>query len=199
VIPGTKNTISDVQWLTRTGIAEKLKGMKGKVPILGLCGGYQMMGTDLTDDEGIEGNGPSRLKGLGFFNNTTTWKGYRKSVRQSRGTLIRTGEDIHGYEIHMGESDVNEKPLFKLQEFKGERDEGSFREGEKLFGTYLHGVFDAPAFRRFFLSFVLGNTTEVKNVDHSEMIESEIQKLADSFVASMDMEMFKRLFTEEKQ
>ena len=199
VIPGTKNTISDVQWLTKTGIAAKLKEMKGNIPILGLCGGYQMMGTDLIDDEGIEGNGSSRLKGLGFFNNRTTWKGYRKSVRQSCGTLIETGEDIHGYEIHMGESEVNERPLFKLREFKGERNEGSFIENEKLFGTYLHGVFDAPAFRRFFLSFVSGNKTEIKNIDHSEMIESEIQKLADSFVTSVDMDLFNRLFVKEEK
>lgn len=196
VIPGTKNTIADMQWMRSSGMADAILKRKGKVPIAGICGGYQMMGRLLVDKNGIENGAPAEVEGLGLFNNVTRWDGYTKNVRQTCGTLLPVGGDVFGYEIHMGETDVSEDPLFKIDEFKGSRMEGSLNEKEMLFGTYMHGVFDKPAFRRYFLSFagVSGNGSKVK--DYSDKVEENIQKLADGFKNSMDMEAFVKIFME---
>lgn len=197
IIPGTKNTISDLQWLKETGMAERILNFKGKIPILGICGGYQMMGSKLTDSKGLEGDVPSETDGLGLFNNITEWEEYRKSVRQVTGRLLANGGEVRGYEIHMGETVVDSEPLFEIDEFKGTRKEGSSDTDNMLFGTYLHGVFDAPSFRRYFLSFASSSPdSEQEPEDYSEKVEHNIQKLADVFRSSMDMDLFKRLFME---
>ncbi|MDD2410089.1 MAG: cobyric acid synthase [Candidatus Methanomethylophilaceae archaeon] len=188
VLPGTKNTISDLEWMRENGMAAKIVSMKGKVPIIGLCGGYQMMGSRLSDPNGIEGGRPSETDGLGLFNNATRWEVYDKCVRQVRGKTIATGGDVTGYEIHMGETDVKERPLFSLERFPGRVDEGSLREDEMLFGTYLHGVFDTQDFRRYFLSFVKGGTPVAESVDYQEYVDLNLDKLADVFEEALDME-----------
>jgi adenosylcobyric acid synthase len=188
VLPGTKNTISDLEWMKENGIAAKISSMKGKVPIIGLCGGYQMMGSKLSDPNGIEGGRPSETDGLGFFDNITRWEVYDKCVRQARGEIMATGGGVTGYEIHMGETDVKEKPLFSLERFPGNVDEGSLREDEMLFGTYLHGVFDTQDFRRYFLSFVKGGRPVADSVDYQEYVDINLDKLADVFEEALDMD-----------
>jgi adenosylcobyric acid synthase len=196
IIPGTKNTISDLIWLKEKGLDRAIKGMKGKVPILGLCGGYQMMGRSLEDPNGLEGPYPGTFEGLGLFDNVTRWDEYKKRTIQDEGILIKTGEPVTGYEIHMGNSEVNEDPLFKIERFTGDEAEGSIREDEMLFGTYLHGVLEKPSFRRFFLSFV----KEGKDVlsasppkDYDDLIEENIERLAVSFEENMDMERIMKI------
>lgn len=201
IIPGTKNTTSDLQWMRDTGMDEAILDMKGKVPILGICGGYQMMGKSLEDPNGIENTKVGSTEGLGLFDNITRWEEYRKKVVQDEGTLISTGEPITGYEIHMGMSEVNEEPLFIISKFTGDEKEGSFRENEMLFGTYLHGIFEKPAFRRFFLSFIKGkgkNADPSVTKDYDDLIEENIERLATEFEKSMDMEMFMKILEDSE-
>ena len=191
ILPGTKNTIDDLLWMKQTGMYEAIISQKGKIPILGICGGYQMMGKVLRDPLGLEGKIPSVVDGLGLFDNTTEWQEYKKKVIQDRGTLISTGELVTGYEIHMGMSEIKEKPIFKIERFNEVEEEGSFREDEKLFGTYLHGVFERPSFRRFFLSFVKHEERDIEigePRDYDDLIEENIEKLAASFEDGIDME-----------
>jgi len=191
ILPGTKNTIDDLLWMKQTGMDEAIISQKGKIPILGICGGYQMMGKVLRDPLGLEGKIPSVVDGLGLFDNTTEWQEYKKKVIQDRGTLISTGELVTGYEIHMGMSEIKEKPIFKIERFNEVEEEGSFREDEKLFGTYLHGVFERPSFRRFFLSFVKHEERDIEigePRDYDDLIEENIEKLAASFEDGIDME-----------
>lgn len=197
IIPGTKNTISDLKWMDSSGISDVIRGMVGKVPILGICGGYQMMGSVLKDPNGIEGNGPSETAGLGIFDDVTTWDGYTKNVRQVKGTLIPSDGEIRGYEIHMGETVVNSSPLFRIDDFKGGHDEGSADPERMVFGTYLHGVFGTPPFRRYFLSFISDDFDHVEMKDQSERIEENLIKLANAFRDSVDMDAFRRIFMED--
>lgn len=194
ILPGTKNTMDDLEWMESTGISDALAGYRGKVPILGICGGYQMMGTTLSDVCGIEGTGPRTAKGLGFFNNTTEWNEYRKTAIRDSGRIAETGGLVTGYEIHMGQSTVGEEPLFSLDRRNGAEGEGSFRRDELLFGTYLHGVFDKPSFREFFLSFAdTGDREPVfSGKDYDDVIEDSIERLASAFEENMDMKAFLR-------
>lgn len=193
VLPGTKNTVSDKLWMDGRGITDAIRGLRGKVPIVGICGGYQMMGMTLDDSKGIEGGVPRVLEGLGLFDNITVFDEYKKRVVKSEGHMLTgDGGPITGYELHMGMSDVREEPLFVIENRfdTGPQDEGSVREDEMLFGTYLHGVFDRPSFRRYFLSFVKhdGRPVDTRDTrDYDDIIEENIVKLAEVFEENMDV------------
>jgi len=190
IIPGTKNTIADMNWLRSSGMADAILSFKGRIPILGICGGYQIMGSKLIDRNGYEDPSASEIDGLGLFDGTTEWKNEGKIVKQVFAKLIPTDGPIVGYEIHAAESNMNAPPLLKF-DFSDKTD-GSFIESEMLFGTYAHGIFEKPVFRKFFLSFA-GNVSE-GDEDYSEKLERNIQKLADAFKSSIDMELFKKVF-----
>jgi len=190
IIPGTKNTVGDLMWMRERGLDKAVLEQKGKIPILGLCGGYQMMGRSLEDPHGIEGTVPGTYDGLGLFDNVTRWPEYKKKTIQDDGVLIKTSEPVTGYEIHMGISEVNEEPLFRIERLSGDETEGSVREKDMLFGTYLHGILEKPSFRRYFLSFVKGgmdvlSSTEPK--DYDALIEENIEKLASAFESNADI------------
>lgn len=193
VLPGTKNTVSDMLWMEEKGIADRIRALRGRVPIAGICGGYQMMGSVLDDSQGIEGGVPRTLPGLGFFDMTTHFGEYKKRVVNSEGRmLIGDGGCITGYELHMGMSDVNEEPLFEIENFfdKGPVTDGAVREDEKLYGTYLHGIFDKKPFRSYFLSQIVhdGTRFDASDVrDYDDIMEENLEKLADVFEENMDM------------
>ena len=190
VLPGTKSTTSDLEWLRRTGIADRILSLKGKVPIIGICGGYQMMGRTLRDPFGTEG-GPRETEGLGLFDMETEWPGSGKKTERFEGTYIPTGDLITGYEIHSGISKSSEAPMIKAQS----RTEGSIRSDEMLFGTYVHGLFDKPGFRRHFLS-KAGCVLSEGIVDHDDHVENNIDKLAHGVMEAIDKEIFDRIFGE---
>ncbi|MCQ2084578.1 MAG: cobyric acid synthase [archaeon] len=204
VIPGTKNTVDDYKWLVSTGIADAIKSMKGKVPILGICGGYQMMGAEIRDPKGIEGKVPGNYKGLGLFNNISYFEEYDKRIIRDKAELVTGEGEVEGYEIHMGMSDVKEKPLFNITNFgrKGEV-EGSFREDEMIYGTYIHGVLDKPAFRKKFLSLVKVRGEKpaegMQTVDdYDKFVDQNLDKLADVFEKGLDMKAFMKIMGVEE-
>ena len=193
VLPGTKNTVADMLWMNEKGISDGIRKLWKKVPIVGICGGYQMMGKILDDSKGLEAGVPRIMDGLGFFDNTTVFGEYKKRVIQSEGhMLVGDGGPITGYELHMGMSDVREKPLFVIENRfdQGPQEEGSYRIDDLTFGTYLHGIFDRPAFRKYFLSFVKhdGKPVDTRDTrDYDEIIEDNIVKLAKVFEENMDI------------
>ncbi|MFQ6136933.1 MAG: cobyric acid synthase [Candidatus Hydrothermarchaeales archaeon] len=158
IIPGTKNTIEDLHWLKERGFEERIKSMYGKVPIIGICGGYQMLGNRIIDD-GIEGCS-EEVEGLGLLDVETKFSSYKKTTKQARGRILadhgilegRKGLEIGGYEIHMGDTTLGEgaQPVFEVNG-KGE---GAIDQSGLVLGTYLHGIFDASAFRRSLIGYL---------------------------------------------
>ena len=162
---------------------------------LDICGGYQMMGSRLEDPEGLEGGVPGTVvEGLGFFDNVTRFGEYSKRiVNNTAELLVGDGGEVTGYELHMGMTDVGERPLLRLDNrfTGGPAEEGSVREDEMLFGTYQHGIFDKMPFRRYFLSFVShdGERPDISDVrDYDDIIDENLDKLADVFEENMDMD-----------
>jgi adenosylcobyric acid synthase len=151
IIPGTKNTVEDLLWMRERRIDEGVKAYQGKVPIIGICGGYQMLGKKILD-ENIEGSG--EVEGLGLLDVETRFKGYSKTTKRVKGKVVASrgifegleGEKIRGYEIHMGDTLLGKdaEPVFDL----GGRHEGAMDSSGLVFGTYLHGIFDSPALRK---------------------------------------------------
>ncbi len=139
IIPGTKNTIDDLHWLKTTGLYHALLNLhKQGAVIIGICGGYQMLGDLLMDPQGIEGSG-SIEKGLGLLGIETTFMANKKTVQIS-GTIMSTKEEVSGYEIHLGRSELKQgtKPFISLQDG---RLDGAVSADGKVYGTYLHGIF----------------------------------------------------------
>jgi adenosylcobyric acid synthase len=139
ILPGTKNTMSDTAWLHRRGLAEKIKALAADgTPILGVCGGYQMLGSALHDPEGVEEKGS--LEGLGLLPCETVFVQEklrrRTDARCSEGPFA--GAALHGYEIHMGRTKRLGGTPFCVT---AEGEEEGTAEG-CIFGTYLHGLFD---------------------------------------------------------
>ena len=194
IIPGTKDTMDGIRWMRSAGMDRAVKEMKGKVPIIGICGGYQLMCGTLSDPEGIEGGAASATDGLGLFDATTQWTRNGGKRSKVKGTFAVAGGEIQGYEIHAGETLTYEKPLFVLRQNDGTVNEGSARPADKLFGTYVHGLFDEPPFRRYILK-MTGRYVPSKysDISYDKILDGTLDELADVFERSLDMEKFDRI------
>ena len=137
LLPGTKSTLSDLAWLRETGLAERIITLaKEGTPVLGICGGFQMLGTEISDPEGVEAGSPASAPGLGLLPVETVFA--REKVQRRASGVFAGAEGLFsclnglpwtGYELHNGRSATEPPPL-------------TARGG--VCGTYLHGLFDAP-------------------------------------------------------
>jgi adenosylcobyric acid synthase len=137
ILPGSKNTRGDLRWLRETGWERELKAFEGR--IVGICGGYQALGRSVADPGGVEGEA-GETAGLGLLD-VDTVMGTRKRVGGSSGRL-HLGPEVQGYEIHVGRTPAGERPAVLLAD--GSPD-GAVSEDGRVWGCYLHGVFDEPA------------------------------------------------------
>ena len=181
--------------LNARGIKTSRGGQWGRNSFHALLTNERYTGVYIYGDIRIEGGVPGTvMDGLGFFDNTARWGAYEKRIANCTGRmLVGEGGEVTGYELHMGMSEVNEKPLFEIGDRfdSGPQPEGSVREDEMLFGTYLHGIFDRKPFRKYFLSFVSHDGRRVDTADtrdYDEIMEENIDKLADVFEANMDVD-----------
>jgi adenosylcobyric acid synthase len=158
IIPGTKTTIADLDWLRATGLADAVVGLASAgVPLLGICGGYQMLGLTIRDPHGSESD-RREAPGLGLVPIETTFATTKRTVRvrgellASRGPLAGArGSQVVAYEIHMGRTNSFDAvhPLVAIEDRSGEPvmevDGCVYRDGQVM-GTYLHGLLenDAP-------------------------------------------------------
>lgn len=156
ILPGSKNTLGDLLWLQDTAFAHGiLQAQRQGVPVLGICGGYQMLGDMLIDE--VE-SGLGTLPGLGLLNTVTRFAPH-KTTTQATATLAdalpgwlaaASGMALRGYEIHMGETTLLDgvRPLMQLCKNGQYTADGAVSDNGQVFGTYLHGLFDSDAFTR---------------------------------------------------
>lgn len=162
IIPGSKNTLEDLDQLKRTGLADAFIAFyKSGGTVVGLCGGYQMLGVKVKDPHGVE-SGLKEVAGLGLLEMETEMF-LEKITSQVEATLAPgaalEGFDasrLYGYEIHMGRSISlgASKPLFRILRRDGaaeEANDGLTQPDGRAWGTYIHGIFDNDGFRRSFL------------------------------------------------
>lgn len=151
ILPGTKNTCGDLEDLRRRGFDALLDHKNRTAFLLGICGGYQMLTERIEDPERVESDA-GRIAGLGLIPATTIFE-KQKQTRRVTGILYNTNIRVSGYEIHHGRvSFSRHTPLFHLNDRDATVEEGYCDFQRKIFGTSLHGIFDDPKFRRWFLN-----------------------------------------------
>ncbi|MDY0385578.1 MAG: cobyric acid synthase [Methanolobus sp.] len=191
ILPGTKNTVSDLLDLQKSGMDIQIRKLKGKAAIFGICGGYQMLGK-VIHDSGIEDGVEADHEGLGLLDIETTFGEYEKKTIQVQKEVVADGpifknikgDNICGYEIHMGTSKTT-RTVFG--------DDGSIDESGTVVGTYLHGLFENENIRRALMTYL----TEKKGVEyHPETVTTEdeaYEELANVIESCLDMEKIYKL------
>ncbi|MFN3955318.1 MAG: cobyric acid synthase [Pararhodobacter sp.] len=180
VLPGSKSTIADLAFFRAQGWEIDLRAaLRRGARVLGLCGGYQMLGRTIADPGGIEGP-PSIVEGLGLLDVATLMHA-DKRVTQTRARHLASGTEAVGYEIHIGHTEGADcaRPLFSVQG----QPEGAISADGRVMGSYLHGLFAADDFRRAFLA-ALG--AEAGGLAHGAQIEATLDALADHLAAHLD-------------
>lgn len=187
MLPGTKNTMSDLLWLRQSGLeASILKFHAKNKPIFGICGGYQMLGQSLSDPAGVEYGGD--MAGIGLLPHSTVFED-QKVRTAATGILSEvdgifaglSGKEYQGYEIHMGVSGT---------------DNNIINEGN-VYGTYIHGVFDKEEIAKTIVTALLAakglDFSDVKAFDIEAHKQRQYDILAEGLRKSLDMELLRKI------
>lgn len=194
LLPGTKSTISDLKWLRQSGLEGAIqKAASRGTLVIGICGGYQMLGATVSDPNRVESSDVTELSGMGLLPMNTVFDG-EKIQRQTEGVFEQVpgmlsslnGVSYRGYEIHMGRSTDTLPPLTG----RG-----------NVYGTYIHGVFDAPQVTEA----VLRSLCQSKGIDYCQLGSFDLEQyrqrqydlLADQIRAGLDMELVYRILNRE--
>jgi len=184
ILPGSKSVRADLQALRATGWTAYLaRHLRYGGKLLGICGGFQMLGHTIEDPLGIEGE-PGMSAGLGWLDMITTLAP-EKRLRNVAGRLAFADAPVTGYEIHAGVSrgEALQRPLVDL----GEDEDGALAPDGQVAGTYLHGLFDQPAAATALLAWV-GLAEAVAAPDMGALREAAIERLADAVETHLDTE-----------
>ena len=189
ILPGTKNVISDLDYLISSGLANAIRQLADKriTEIVGICGGYQLLGEKIADPHAIESSGKT-CQGLGLLPMNTVLQP-DKIMTRCQATHLPSKEHLHGYEIHHGTSAGDKlKPLIQRED--GEAIGSCLIGREDIWGTYLHGVFDADGFRRWFLNRLRQRKgwQVIDGVQSPYDLEPALDRLADHVRSSLDMD-----------
>ena len=182
IIPGSKSTIADLAHFRAQGWDIDLAAhVRRGGHVLGICGGYQMMGKSISDPDGIEGP-PTSVDGLGLLNVATVMKP-QKRLALSAATFLPTGDSVAGYEIHIGDTSGPDCDRAWLS-IDG-RGEGAASTDGRVMGCYLHGLFTADAFRAAFMN-RLG--LHAQPHDYNAGVEDTLDALAQHVETHMDID-----------
>ncbi|MFQ5963597.1 MAG: cobyric acid synthase [Candidatus Scalinduaceae bacterium] len=214
ILPGTKNTIGDLKVIKENGIADTVINFaKNGTMVIGICGGYQMLGKEINDPENAESN-ISQINGLGLLNAITFFKP-EKNTCQIKARIYNNNNifnnikcDLTGYEIHMGETKLlnGVSPFLKIIERSGKEvglDDGAISSDGNVIGTYIHGIFDNDEFR-FGLINYLRRIKGLSPLIRDELInarcakDKQYDKLADLIRKHVRMDMIYDLIGELK-
>ena len=183
IIPGSKNTINDMKWIRQKGMDITLRKMAARdIPIIGICGGYQILGQSISDPYGVEGSG--QTAGIGLLPVDTVMED-TKCTRQVSGTLPQiggilselSGKSYYGYEIHMGRTGDGDTVIC---------------ESGNVYGTYIHGIFDHREVVGTIINVLSKHKAVTTNpdtiMDYRDYKEREYDRLADILREHMDMD-----------
>ena len=186
LLPGSKSTLDDLYELRRNGVAQAiLRARREGATVLGICGGYQMMGVQIRDPKHVEGDIES-MPGLSLLPMTTEMLG-EKVTRQVRFTAADGSDTMEGYEIHMGKTlPVDGGAFAPLNRLENGQDDGCLVD-EKCMGTYIHGILDNPAFIDRLLAPHADKLTEASTFDYHAFKEEQYDKLADHVRKYVDL------------
>jgi adenosylcobyric acid synthase len=191
ILPGSKSVRSDLAQLVKKGGAENIaRHLRYGGKLLGICGGFQMLGEIIDDSQGVE-SAAGISEGLGFLKMTTTLEP-SKQLRQREGTLCFSKARATGYEIHCGESSgpALSKPFMQ---FTDGSLEGAISGDDQIIGTYLHGLFDDPSSAKALLSWA--GLDSLQSVDVAEIRDQQLERLADALEEHVEVEkLFPELF-----
>lgn len=147
ILPGTKNTVEDFLWLQESGLAQGiLQHVQKGGKVVGICGGYQMLGENICDESAIEGSGGTYLS-LGLLPIETHFVAEKQTIQVQGRTA--TGHDVKGYEIHLGRS-TPKKEITPFITFEDGQQDGVYTE--QVLGTYVHGIFQNRHFTRYYFN-----------------------------------------------
>lgn len=202
VLPGSKTTVADLDWLRRVRLdAAVIARRRAGTPLIGICGGYQMLGRRILDPDGVESDAPE-TRGLGLLPSTTLFAP-DKATHQVRAKVAAAdketgllagcaGADIVGYEIHMGRTSGEGAAAFRVAERSGvaaDSPDGALDADGLTLGTYIHGLFHNHALRRAMLMWLAARKGVTLPDGAIVDLDAEYDKLADLVRRSLDMRM----------
>jgi adenosylcobyric acid synthase len=204
ILPGTKNTVGDLEWLREMKMDSSIRSLSGKgTPIIGICGGYQMLGKKILDRSGIESGSPKTVEGLGLLDVETTFDSYDKvtervsAVPVGKGVILEgcAGQEFAGYEIHMGTTILGPRaePAFRVVRRSGtvaSSMDGAVDRNGLVLGTYLHGLFDEPPLRESVVAYLASKgriavNTRKESID--EVWENGLNQIVAAVKENLDM------------
>ncbi len=205
IIPGTRNSVSDMIALEESGLADEIRDLSTKIPIFGICGGYQLMGKEIIDEKFQESK-HGTVEGLGLLDIQTIFGENNKIIKQSLGKITGkgifeglSGDNMTGYELHEGLTFLGEtEPLLEVVEGCGNNIESGFDGAVNgmISGTYFHGIFHNFHFRRFFTDYLRSKKGFKKlgfvNDDFEDMKKFSIDRLAEIVTENIDMDIFEK-------
>lgn len=199
IIPGTKNTVSDLGWLKERGFGEALPRFAGEGgTIAGICGGFQMMGRRVEDPYGVESDAVA-ASGLGLLDTETVLE-REKSTFQVRAEVVGIKGaplSVEGYEIHMGRTTGSVAPFAMISGRNNEPVEAvDGAASGNVWGTYIHGIFDNDEFREEVLGGLRaakGSAPAPASATFREQRDASIKKLADTVAGSLDVDAILRI------
>jgi adenosylcobyric acid synthase len=185
ILPGSKNVPADLAFLHDSGLAGAIcQAARTGVELVGICGGFQMLGRSVHDPHGLEAGPDATCVGLGLLD-LRTELALDKTLTARQGVHLASGSPVHGYEIHHGLSQGRGEPVLEFT------DGGSCgtRAGEDIWGCYLHGILDSDPFRRWWINRLRRKKgLNPKKVGASYDLEPALDRLANHLRASLDLD-----------
>lgn len=210
ILPGSKNTMGDLEWMRENGLEAAIKKLSGDTIVFGICGGYQMLGRSIEDPGGVEGGGS--MRGMELLPTETVLQD-SKTTTQVVGEFTKlegplsglSGKKISGYEIHMGKTknpEESPKHTVKLLPWQTKTEEMDGAFFGNVYGSYVHGIFDegdiAPTLVQILArqKGVMLDTSRV--MDYQQFKEKQYDELADTLRQHLDMDYIYGILREAK-
>jgi adenosylcobyric acid synthase len=209
ILPGTKSTIDDLEWLASQGLDAAIRQLAELgTPVVGICGGYQMLGMRICDPRGVESQ-HAEIAGLGLLPGETLFEP-EKATHRVEARLLGApgwmaelaGQRLGGYEIHMGRT-TGSRPWLEIVTRSGigvEQEDGSIGGEGRVWGTYLHGLFANDTFRRAWLASLrqqpLPCVEDHKSITAAARFEDSLERLADAVESALNMPLLEQIIGE---